>query len=199
MRLNRRATTQPRAHNETTTAVRTNAICNITGAQAVAEGDPIVSAMARLLEPAPAADASNPCLTCGACCAFYRASFYWAETDEALGTVPVELTEDLSDFRRAMKGTNQSAPRCIALEGEIGSDVRCTIYDLRSSTCREFPFSWQNGEPNERCDRPRIAWGLPPLPPAPLPGQSQNTPIVTAQADDGEARGQGSGVGGQGW
>ncbi|MBB8903342.1 YkgJ family cysteine cluster protein, partial [Escherichia coli] len=21
----------------------------------------------------------NPCITCGACCAFFRVSFYWAE------------------------------------------------------------------------------------------------------------------------
>ncbi|EFG2122847.1 YkgJ family cysteine cluster protein, partial [Escherichia coli] len=21
----------------------------------------------------------NPCMTCGACCAFFRVSFYWAE------------------------------------------------------------------------------------------------------------------------
>ncbi|WP_142908916.1 CxxCxxCC domain-containing protein, partial [Klebsiella pneumoniae] len=23
----------------------------------------------------------NPCMTCGACCAFFRVSFYWAEAD----------------------------------------------------------------------------------------------------------------------
>ena len=26
----------------------------------------------------------NPCIECGACCAYYRASFYWAEADEGL-------------------------------------------------------------------------------------------------------------------
>ncbi|MLR39642.1 YkgJ family cysteine cluster protein, partial [Salmonella enterica subsp. enterica] len=23
----------------------------------------------------------NPCMTCGACCAYFRVSFYWAEGD----------------------------------------------------------------------------------------------------------------------
>ena len=26
---------------------------------------------------------SNPCLSCGACCAFFRASFHWLETTSA--------------------------------------------------------------------------------------------------------------------
>ncbi|HBP8873638.1 TPA: YkgJ family cysteine cluster protein, partial [Escherichia coli] len=25
----------------------------------------------------------NPCMRCGACCAFFRVSFYWAEADDA--------------------------------------------------------------------------------------------------------------------
>jgi len=110
-------------------------------------------------------EASNPCISCGACCAYYRASFYWAEADNAVGgTVPVELTEKLNDFRRVMKGTSQKAPRCIALLGEIGQCVRCSIYELRSSVCRDFDVSWHNGVHNERCDRARAAWGLAPLP-----------------------------------
>ncbi|EER5964904.1 YkgJ family cysteine cluster protein, partial [Escherichia coli] len=38
----------------------------------------------------------NPCMTCGACCAFFRVSFYWAEADDAGGKVPVSLTEQIS-------------------------------------------------------------------------------------------------------
>ncbi|ENO4720751.1 YkgJ family cysteine cluster protein, partial [Escherichia coli] len=38
----------------------------------------------------------NPCMTCGACCAFFRVSFYWAEADDAGGNVPVSLTEQIS-------------------------------------------------------------------------------------------------------
>jgi uncharacterized protein len=110
-------------------------------------------------------EASNPCLSCGACCAYYRASFYWAEADGTPGgTVPVELTEKLNDFRRVMKGTSQKDPRCIALLGEIGQSVGCSIYELRSSVCYDFDVSWLHGVRNERCDQARIAWGLEPLP-----------------------------------
>lgn len=110
------------------------------------------------------ANASNPCITCGACCAFFRASFYWAEADEQMGgTVPTHLTEPLTPHLVAMKGTTGSTPRCTCLQGTIGEQVHCTIYPQRSSTCREFPFSGENGQPNERCDKARAAWGLPPL------------------------------------
>lgn len=108
----------------------------------------------------------NACLTCGACCAWFRASFYWAEgNDVTPGGVPVHLTEKLNDFRRVMIGTNRVKPRCIALEGVIGQEVRCLIYDRRSSVCRDFPASWIEGERNERCDAARAAWGLLPLEP----------------------------------
>jgi len=108
----------------------------------------------------------NACLDCGACCAWFRASFYWAEgNDVTPGGVPVHLTEKLTDFRRVMIGTNRPEPRCIALEGAIGSEVRCVIYAMRSSVCRGFAASWSNGVRNENCDAARKAWGLQPLMP----------------------------------
>lgn len=108
----------------------------------------------------------NPCLSCGACCAYYRASFYWAEGDDApSGTVPVEKTEPMGPFRRFMIGTANPMSRCICLQGEIGNTVFCDIYDLRASVCRDFEASWINGIQNDRCDRARKAWGLAPLEP----------------------------------
>ena len=108
--------------------------------------------------------AFNPCLTCGACCAFYRTSFYWTEAaPEAGGTVPPELTDKLNEHLVCMKGTWSEMPRCTALEGAIGERVACSIYPLRASVCRDFSFAWEDGLPNERCDRARAGWGLPPL------------------------------------
>ena len=52
------------------------------------------------------------------------------------------MTEDLTEFRRCMKGTSQKHPRCAALLGEVGSAVRCTIYEGRPSPCREFGIEW---------------------------------------------------------
>ena len=106
----------------------------------------------------------DPCLSCGACCAHYRASFYWREADDATsGGVPVALTEDLNQHYRAMKGTTDTPPRCTALTGLVGGFVACSTYANRASVCREFLVSWENGESNERCDAARLAHGLPPL------------------------------------
>ena len=110
----------------------------------------------------------NPCLECGACCAFFRISFYWSEADPAAGGLtPPELTTKLTPQRTVMRGTERTPPRCVALEGEIGSCVRCTIHPLRPSPCREFETSWADGVRHERCDRARAAHGLPPLEPPP--------------------------------
>lgn len=109
---------------------------------------------------------SNPCLNCGACCAYYLISFYWAEADDVYGgTVPVELTERFQDLRRVMRGTNQKNPRCQALRGELGKEVCCLIYEKRPSICRKFKISWEDGVVNELCDRARISRGLSPLEP----------------------------------
>lgn len=106
----------------------------------------------------------NPCLSCGACCAFYRASFYWTEvSDFTPGGVPLEMTEKLNDFRLVLKGTSGSNPRCIALNGVIGRRVACSIYQRRASVCRDFEPAWQKGVANPACDKARKAWGLAPL------------------------------------
>ncbi len=77
------------------------------------------------------------CQRCGACCAVFRVSFYWAEADDAPGgTVPVALTRQVSPHHRCMAGTDAAPVRCIALHGEPGRSVACGIYEHRSSTCR---------------------------------------------------------------
>ncbi|MEZ5535289.1 MAG: YkgJ family cysteine cluster protein [Thiolinea sp.] len=117
----------------------------------------------------------NSCLSCGACCAFFRASFFWGETDANAGNdprdecsdtgcVPADMTENITPFRVAMRGTNQPQPRCIALTGQIGKQVSCLIHPVRASVCRAFPMSWENGVHNPDCDRARQAHGLEPLP-----------------------------------
>lgn len=110
---------------------------------------------------------SNPCIECGACCAHYRVSFHWSETERFLGgATPAELTSKISPHRVAMRGTCGSAPRCVALEGKIGRSVRCLIYEQRPSPCRDFAASWVDGAGSERCDAARAAHGLPPLKPS---------------------------------
>lgn len=108
--------------------------------------------------------ADNPCLRCGACCASFRVSFYWAEAADAPGgTVPVDLTEAVTPHLRCMRGTSNRAPQCIALRGEVGEQVNCVIYAQRSSTCREFDAWLADGRPDPRCQEARQRWRLPAL------------------------------------
>ncbi len=112
----------------------------------------------------------NPCVQCGACCAFFRVSFFWEEANpQNLNSVPEEMTEPVNDLLQCMKGTNQPNPRCIALDGEIGKRVTCKIYEQRSSVCRDFGLHEEaegitvNGMDLIRCNEARKAWNLPPL------------------------------------
>lgn len=106
---------------------------------------------------------TSPCLSCGACCAFFRVSFYWGECQSAGGVVPDQLTQQISPYRACMKGTESKPGRCTALLGDIGSPVRCTIYEDRPSPCREFNVHGEGGLANEDCNRARAHFGLPPL------------------------------------
>ena len=100
-------------------------------------------------------DAANPCQQCGACCAMYRVSFYWAEAADFAES----LVEQISPVRACMRGTNQAAPRCNALTGHVGESVSCSIYAQRPSPCREV-------EPgDDKCVRARARHGLAPLDP----------------------------------
>lgn len=105
----------------------------------------------------------SPCLSCGACCAHFRVSFYWGEMLGAGGLVPDHLTERVDLHRSCMAGTNQSEPRCVALQGVVGERVTCTIYPERPSPCREFNYNGGTTEYNEGCDKARARFGLPPL------------------------------------
>jgi len=98
---------------------------------------------------------SFDCEKCGACCATFRVSFYWGETSaHAQGTVPIELTSAISPHHVCMKGTEQKPVHCVALTGTVGKEVSCSIYEQRSSTCREFEAG------SEDCYKARSHHGL---------------------------------------
>ena len=111
----------------------------------------------------------HPCLTCGACCAYYRVAFHWLETESPAGGVPRELTETLDRHRLVMQGTRAQPTRCVALDAEIGCRARCTIYAQRPSVCREVAASWEHGRASPQCDQARRAHGLAVLTPADWP------------------------------
>lgn len=104
---------------------------------------------------APATVTFNPCLDCGACCASFRVSFYWAEA-VSLG-LPDTVLEQASPWHACLRGTNQPAPRCHALQGEVGQSVSCSLYAQRPSPCREVRAG------DAQCRKARQRHGLPAL------------------------------------
>ncbi|NSL55301.1 YkgJ family cysteine cluster protein [Uliginosibacterium aquaticum] len=110
-------------------------------------------------------DSINPCIRCGACCCSFRVSFYWGESDDAPGGyVPHALTVQVTSTLSAMQGTHPVVTRCVALAGEPGRDVGCTIYPNRPAVCREFAAWQDDGLPDPRCTAARERIGLAALP-----------------------------------
>jgi uncharacterized protein len=71
------------------------------------------------------------CQACGACCS-YSAEWprFSLESDETLALIPEKfVSADLS-------GMACENDRCLALAGEIGKHVACTIYAVRPEVCR---------------------------------------------------------------
>lgn len=106
--------------------------------------------------PDAAAD-PGPCLSCGACCAAYRVSFYWAEA-EARG-LPLRFVRQRDPWQACLAGTELPAPhtRCEALAGEIGVSVSCRAYEARPEPCRLVTVG------DDQCRRARERHGLAPL------------------------------------
>jgi Fe-S-cluster containining protein len=108
---------------------------------------------------------SNPCTSCGACCAAFRVDFHPLELVGGAfaweGGVPLAMSVPVTTQIVRMRGTDESAPRCVALAGEIGVAVACAIYGARPSPCREFDIS------HDACTRARARHNLPPFAPAP--------------------------------
>ena len=133
---------------------------------------------------------SHPCLSCGACCAAFRVSLHWSETEPALGgAVPAELTEPVDPHRVAMRGTWAHAPHCVALRGVVGVRTECAIYARRPSPCRELRASFEDGTHSPQCDKARARYGLPALmrsdwPEAPSPAKAEGDWEVAASVEE---------------
>jgi len=101
------------------------------------------------------------CQRCGACCVSFRVDFHPAELAGgafAWGAgVPPAMTVPVTANIVRLLGTDGVPPRCVALDGEVGLAVQCTIYDGRPSPCREFDTE------HAACNRARQRCGLPAL------------------------------------
>ncbi|MFN4121520.1 YkgJ family cysteine cluster protein [Acidovorax sp.] len=102
-------------------------------------------------------ESAHPCLACGACCASFRVDFAVYEMVDMGGTVPTHLAMDVNGSTCRMRGTEQVPIRCVALTGEVGAMVACSIYDARPTPCREFTAG------DYACHKARARHGLAPL------------------------------------
>ena len=99
-------------------------------------------------------DEASVCTRCGACCASFRVSFYFAEAKAH--ELPDAYIERINERFSCMAGTNAPSPRCTALTGTVGESVKCAVYGARTSTCRDL----QPGD--AQCLKARAKHGLPP-------------------------------------
>jgi Fe-S-cluster containining protein len=73
------------------------------------------------------------CTTCGACCAYSESwPVFGDEPDDLMDGIPIEMC-DCDHGRMKCNGD-----RCVALHGEIGLNVACSIYTNRPFVCRDF-------------------------------------------------------------
>jgi Fe-S-cluster containining protein len=103
----------------------------------------------------PQGAALNTCQQCGACCSAFRVSFYWAEAVQR--GLPDSFMEKVHAHLACMAGTNRPTPQCLALQGQVGKQVNCLVYQARPSPCREV----QPGD--AKCNEARVRHGLDPL------------------------------------
>lgn len=100
---------------------------------------------------------------CGACCAYFRVSFYWAEAKKGGGTVPDAMTEQVTPFISCMSGTNSKSPRCSACRAKS-----VTLFPVQFIVTAHPPAMNLNGQEMPgfiiRTVIAPARYGLPPLP-----------------------------------
>lgn len=97
-------------------------------------------------------DLTNPCRSCGACCAYSRQwPRFSTEDDAALDLIPAAFVNE------KQSGMRCDGDRCSALSGQIGLATSCLVYAVRPDVCR----SCLPGDPE--CAKARQKWGLPVL------------------------------------
>lgn len=108
--------------------------------------------------------AESVCCNCGACCVTYRITLPRIELDSAPGGwVPTDLTTPYTATTACMREHPDHPGRCIALAGQVGHEVSCTIYERRPGACRDFAPLSAIAIGDDACDEARRRCGLTPL------------------------------------
>lgn len=99
------------------------------------------------------------CMTCGACCA----SFVCVDVNPGNPIASKDCWEITKRGKRSEFTVDRFIKRkeedfsCVALEGEIGREVNCRVYEHRPRMCRLFEAG------SDRCHAVRRAYGLEPF------------------------------------
>ena len=64
--------------------------------------------------------------------------------------MPPDYVQPLTAVYSCMQGTNQKQPRCVALKGEIGQQVSCSMYEQRSSSANRYMLGIHNVQKQDK-------------------------------------------------
>lgn len=79
------------------------------------------------------------CMKCGACCAYWpNIPILPGEVKDIDEKLKIYLKPSPLDPRGLSLKSVEGSNRCIALEGQLGVSVKCSIYDIRPPVCRRF-------------------------------------------------------------
>lgn len=76
------------------------------------------------------------CQNCGACCSFHISVAVRRDDENLPFLIERDLVDAGDDANYRMK--LNASRRCIALRGEVGKSVSCSIYENRPVTCRLY-------------------------------------------------------------
>ncbi len=116
---------------------------------------------------------SHDCTRCGACCSVnFTVEVEAEEQDDLFDAIDESVLIDLdgADFDQSypeIMGVPKRDGRCVALIGDVGTEVFCAVYEARPKTCSTFtPGSTQ-------CEDVRAVWFADPYR-DPIPNLVQN-------------------------
>lgn len=89
-------------------------------------------------------DNKYDCLTCGACCNFFKIiTINYNDYDSLHESIKPFIMQSVPpcnpvNFNMITIEAENKFPRCTALQGVVGEKVHCSVYEHRPPACRSF-------------------------------------------------------------